>query len=68
MSLFRKEEPEPVEILERPLRCTICGHDRFWRRTARLRTGAGYFFNWGKPSAICFVCVECGYIHWFLPP
>jgi hypothetical protein len=68
MPLFRKEQPEPVDILERPFTCTICGCDRFWRRTGRLRTGTGFYFAWGKPNAICFVCANCGYIHWFLPP
>lgn len=67
MPLFSKEEP--VEILERPLRCAICGHDRFWHRKAQLHTAMGAILNfgWAQRSATCYVCGNCGYIHWFLP-
>jgi len=72
MPFFSKEEPEqpePVEILDRPLRCAICGHHRFWRREAQLHTALGTVLNldWAAPSATCYVCDDCGYIHWFLP-
>lgn len=69
MGLFGKQEPEPVEINDHPLRCIICGHDHFHQREAQLNTAVATFFNfdWANASAVCFVCGECGYIHWFLP-
>lgn len=24
-------------------------------------------FDWANPTAVCYVCDRCGYIHWFLP-
>jgi hypothetical protein len=63
------EVPEAIEVRGHPLRCTICSHDRFWTRKAQLHTAGATFFNleWAQPSADCFVCAECGYVHWFLP-
>lgn len=51
------------------LRCEICGHQRFWTREAQLNTAVASFFSfdWANPSATCYVCESCGYIHWFLP-
>lgn len=69
MSLLRKEEPETVEINDVHLVCQVCRHDKFWRTEGQLNTSVATFFNldWANPSAACFVCDRCGYIHWFLP-
>ena len=69
MGLFGQEQPETVEVAGRALICEICGHDRFWMRKAQLNTAVATFFNldWANPSALCYVCAGCGYIHWFLP-
>ncbi len=71
MGLFGKNEPEPANIpgTEDGLRCEICKNDRFWYRRAQLHTAVASFFDleWVQPSADCFVCSRCGYIHWFLP-
>ncbi len=69
MGLFGKKEPEPVQVAGLELHCEICKHDRFWRRQAQLNTAVATFFNfdWANPTAECFVCGNCGYIHWFLP-
>ena len=69
MSLFSKKEPETVDVHGRPLTCRICGHDRFWRREGQLNTAVASFFSldWANPQAICMVCEQCGYVHWFLP-
>ena len=38
MGLFGKEEPEPVEVLGKSLRCQVCGNDGFYKREAQLHT------------------------------
>ena len=69
MGLFGQSEPERATVKEHQLRCEICRHDLFWHRHAQLHTAVASFFNleWAQPSADCYVCAECGYIHWFLP-
>lgn len=69
MGLFGNPEPVAIEVLDKPLRCEICKHDRFWRREAQLNTAVASFFNfdWANATAVCLVCDACGYIHWFLP-
>jgi len=69
MSLFDKAEPIGVDIRGRPLACLVCGHEGFWKREAQLNTAAASFFNfdWANRSGLCYVCAQCGYIHWFLP-
>ena len=68
MSLFGKNEPEPVSILNKELVCPICGNHLFWQREAQLNTAAASFFNvdWANRSATCFVCSKCTHISWFL--
>jgi hypothetical protein len=69
MKLFGKNEPEPATVAGITLRCEICKHNRFWHRRAQLHTAVASFFDleWVQPSADCYVCGQCGYIHWFLP-
>jgi hypothetical protein len=69
MGLFGKHEPEGATVAGHALRCEICKNEKFWYRRAQLHTGVASFFNleWAQPSADCFVCAGCGYIHWFLP-
>lgn len=69
MGLFKDEEPQRFTIVGQPLTCLICGHDHFTTRRAQLNTAAATFFDldWANKSADCFVCANCGYIHWFLP-
>lgn len=63
------EQAEPVEVAGRPLKCTVCGHDRFWSRRAQLHSAGATFFGleWAQPSADCFICGECRHILWFYP-
>ncbi len=70
MTLFEKKEPENVYIQGKQLTCAICQHLRFWQRKAQLNTAVATFFNfdWANRSAHCYVCENCGYIYWFLPP
>ena len=68
MALFGKKESEQVQIAGLSLHCEICKNDRFWTREAQLNTAVATFFNfdWANPTAVCYVCDRCGYIHWFL--
>jgi hypothetical protein len=64
------KEPQRYQVHhENPLRCLVCDYDLFWRREAQLNTALATFFNlnWTNRSAVCLVCAQCGYIHWFLP-
>ncbi len=64
------KEVTTVEIHGRPIRCLICSHDQFWRHDVQLNTAMASFMDldWMNKSAVCAVCDNCGYIHWFIPP
>ena len=68
MALFKNKTAERVRLAGLDLHCEICKHDRFWHREAQLNTAVATFFNfdWANPTADCYVCDGCGYIHWFL--
>ena len=68
MGMFGKKAAEPVLVAGLALHCEICKHDQFWHREAQLNTAVATFFNfdWANPTATCYVCDGCGYIHWFL--
>jgi predicted nucleic-acid-binding Zn-ribbon protein len=58
-----------IEINGKPLHCLICENENFFTRQAQLNTATATFFkfDWANASGTCYVCAECGYIHWFLP-
>jgi predicted nucleic-acid-binding Zn-ribbon protein len=68
-NMFGKKEPKSYEVLGKVLKCQVCGHDEFSKREAQLNTAGMSFvsLDWVNASAVCFVCEQCGYIHWFLP-
>lgn len=68
MNVFKKKEPEIIEVLNKPLICPICSNKKFWVKTAQLNKAVTTFFgfDWADQSATCFVCSECTYIFWFL--
>ena len=68
MKLFKKKEPQPIEVNGHSIVCPVCHNDRFWIRRAQLNSAVSTFFNldWTDRSATCFVCSECSYIFWFL--
>ena len=68
MGLF-SSDPVCVEIRGSKLNCLVCKHDEFHKREAQLNTAAASFFgfDWANQTGLCYVCTECGYIHWFLP-
>jgi predicted nucleic-acid-binding Zn-ribbon protein len=67
VGLFSRPEPETVEVAGRSLKCLVCGHDRFDQREGQLNTAGMSFMglDWANESAICAICANCGYIHWF---
>ncbi len=56
-----------VEVAGRLLECLVCHSGRFDHRKAQLhsRLSTMLGLEWLGPTADCFVCVECGHIHWF---
>jgi hypothetical protein len=69
MPIFGQEEPQVVDVHDRPLHCLVCEHDTFYRRRAQLHGRMATMFNveWTAPVCDCMVCGACGYIHWFFP-
>ena len=70
MPIFGKEEePQTVNVLDRPLRCVVCQHDTFYRRKAQLHSRFATIFDaeWTGPNCDCLVCSQCEYVHWFFP-
>ena len=69
MPIFGKEEPQVVDVHERPLRCLVCDHNTFYRRQAQMHGRLASMFNveWVAPTCDCIVCSQCGYVHWFFP-
>ena len=57
-------------VAEQPLICVVCRHGYFRHRRAQLHSAAASFFNleWLGPTADCYICSKCGYVHWFIPP
>lgn len=51
------------------LKCAVCGHARFRHRRAQLQSALASFFDveWTAPSADCYICNNCGFVHWFMP-
>jgi hypothetical protein len=68
MSLFKKEEPQPVTVYGNDLKCPVCGNNKFYKDRALMNKSMSTFFrmDWTDRSAFCFVCSNCTYIFWFL--
>lgn len=56
-----------VEVAGRRLECLVCRGGRFEHRQAQLHSRVSTLLGleWLGPTTDCFVCVECGHIHWF---
>jgi hypothetical protein len=54
---------------QRPLACLVCGHDRFHVRRVAMSgpLAAALNFEWASPTADCYSCTRCGFVHWFVP-
>jgi len=68
VGLFSKKS-ETIGVAGTKLECVICGNDHFWKRDAQLNTAGLTFLDldWANASALCVVCDNCGYVHWFMP-
>jgi len=68
MKVFKKREPQTVEIKNNPLTCPVCSNNTFWVRKAQMNSAISTFFklDWTDRSATCFVCSDCTHIIWFL--
>ena len=58
-------EAREVTVAGNPLRCQVCEFTRFYRRESQLTTAASFGQDWANSKAECFVCEQCGYVHWF---
>jgi hypothetical protein len=70
----------PVEVFGRPLKCPVCGHDRFWDGDAQLMDtalaqGEREIYPAVVPNpmpkptyrtVIYYACERCGNMLWFL--
>ena len=61
---------QAVFVNEQPLICVVCRHEQFRRQRAQLHSAMASFVNleWLGPTADCYICTRCGYVHWFIPP
>jgi predicted nucleic-acid-binding Zn-ribbon protein len=59
-------EAREVTVAGRQLRCQVCEFTRFYTREASVSTGATFGQDWANSKAECFVCEQCGYVHWFM--
>ena len=68
MGIFSKDEPEPIEVNGRSLRCVVCENGTFYKRSAQLHGPVATLFNieWMSPTCTCVICSACGYVHWFV--
>lgn len=59
-----------VLIKDKQLQCTHCGQDKFSKREGLLATSIVSFFrmSFWNYSAPCYICQNCGCVHWFVSP
>jgi predicted nucleic-acid-binding Zn-ribbon protein len=57
-----------VQVGNGKLTCGVCGCQQFHERNSLLNTRAATFFNfdWANKEATNYICVQCGYIFWFM--
>ncbi len=60
MNLFKKEEPQTMEVKGHQLICPICSNNLFWKKNTLGNLG-GFFNDWST----AVVCSECTYVFWF---
>jgi hypothetical protein len=71
MSSLSNNDPSQIteiEINGEKLTCQVCGQDSFTQRKGQLNTAVASFFgfDWANPTATCYICISCGYVHWFM--
>jgi DNA-directed RNA polymerase subunit RPC12/RpoP len=62
-----KHEAAAHEVQGHPLKCPICGYERFWIRRTLMNTPGMTFLGveWANKQADNYVCNRCGHILWF---
>jgi DNA-directed RNA polymerase subunit RPC12/RpoP len=62
-----KHEAAQHQVQGQPLRCPICGSDKFWTRRTLMNTPGMTFMGveWANKQADNYVCKHCGHILWF---
>jgi hypothetical protein len=57
-----------ITIKNRPLVCFHCGDNIFGKREGLVTTSWITFWGWTiyNKSARCFICKNCGFLHWFV--
>ena len=52
------------------LKCVVCSGEFFSTQSAQLNTRMMTLLglDWLNESADVYVCRDCGFVHWFLPP
>jgi DNA-directed RNA polymerase subunit RPC12/RpoP len=64
------DDAQEVTIAERALSCQHCGGKHFFERTIAMNDAGASFFGlewFTARGAFCYICTECGHVHWFLP-
>ena len=51
MNLFKKKEPQLVEVKGNQLSCPVCANTYFWSTNAQLNTSLASFFEFDWPIA-----------------
>ena len=57
-----------VQVGDAKLACGVCGCQQFHERNSLLNTRVATFFkfDWANKEATNYICVQCGYIFWFM--
>jgi hypothetical protein len=71
MDFTEFEQPDGstgISLGGKHLKCVVCGYESFEKREWMLNTRKGELFNvaWANATAENYVCMNCGYIFWFM--
>ena len=62
--------PSEVTIHDNKLACHHCKGSQFFERTIAMHDSGASFFGlewFTQRGAFCYICSECGHVHWFMP-
>lgn len=67
---WRESEGKKVAIKNKELCCSHCGGKNFRKLEGKITTSLMMLFQlgWLNRSAVCFSCIQCGLVLWFLSP
>jgi rubrerythrin len=66
-SKYAKDQASTHDVHGHPLKCPICGYDKFWIRKTLMNTPGVTFmgFDWANKQSDNYICNRCGYVYWF---